>query len=165
MTDTSRRPHPDIILREIAALLPAFEDVVRGGPEPADLKDAPITADWSYAARGPFPAIAGLVAGHPILPETAIVTSQTVWCDPDAGHARTRSRWYRLGPRSHIVPAVSFGGRILPPLTDARARASMIQAPTILLAAAHDLRAHDLAERMAAVVEAWPPETRCGRLQ
>ena len=165
MTDTSRGPRPDIILREIAALLPAFEDVARGGPEPADLEDAPTMEQWSYAARGPFPAIAGLVASHPILPETAIVTSQTVWCDPDAGHARTRSRWYGLGPRSHIVPAVSFRGRILPPLTDVQARGSMVQAPTILLGAARDLRARDLADRLAAVVAAWPPETQRGRLQ
>lgn len=119
---------------------------------------------WSYVSRGPFPALAGIAEGHILLPDTAIVTSQAVWCDPQAGHARTRSRWYKLGPRAPFAPEVAFRGRVLPPLTDARAVALMRQAPEILLAAANDLRATDLAERLESVVTAWPPKPGRRRL-
>ncbi len=35
--------------------------------------------------------------GHPILPDTDIITSQLFGLDATAGWARTLSRWYRLG--------------------------------------------------------------------
>ena len=156
---------PDIVRREITALLPTLEAVARGGPIASDLEDAPTLDRWSYVARGPVPALAGLAREHAILPDTAIVTSQVVWCDAEAGHARTRSRWYRLGPRSTIAPEVSCNGLVLPSLGGARAETLMVQAPTVLLAVARDLGEPDLEDRMAAIVAAWPPDVRHGRLR
>ena len=152
------------ILREIAALLPGLEAITQGGPRPADLETAPRLDHWCHVARGPVPALAGIVAGHPVLRATAMVTSQLLWCDPIVGWARTRSRWYRLGRGTTVAPEVLYGGRRMPPLPAAQARALTIRAPRVLLAAARDLRAQDLAERLKAVTAAWPPDAGSRRL-
>lgn len=70
------------------------------GPDPADLAAAPVIDLWRpLASRSGAVALCGLVSGHPRLGNTLIVTSQLIALDADAGHARTASRWYRLGLR------------------------------------------------------------------
>lgn len=152
------------ILREIATLLPGLEAITQGGPRPADLETAPRLDHWCHVARGPVPALAGIVAGHPVLQDTDMVTSQVLWRDTAGGWARTRSRWYRLGPVATVAPEVLYGGRRMLPLSAAQARALTICAPRVLLAAARDLRARDLAVRLEAVIAAWPPEAGSKRL-
>lgn len=124
------------ILREIAALLRGYEAVAQGGPTAADLADAPTLILWSFLLRGDVHALAGSTPDHPYLLGHAIVTSQRIWAEPASGHARTRSRWYRLGTAAVEAPEVPFRGRILHPLLEAEAQALMERMPSILLAAA-----------------------------
>lgn len=163
MTQT---PHirPDPIIREIKALLPGFEDVLHGGPTAAELGDAPKLDEWSFVARGSFPALAGISHGHPILPDDAIVTSQTIWYDLAGGWARTRSRWYTLGSAAPTIPEVMFRGLILEVISPAEAYEAMTRAPAIFYHAVRELREADLTERLELICQAWPPKTAGGKL-
>ncbi|RQP08208.1 MAG: ATP-dependent Lon protease [Paracoccus sp. BP8] len=80
----------DKVLRAIAA--------AEAGPSEADLAQAPVLKNWSPAIspRGHV-ILWGEVIGHPILDSDHITTSQLIAIDPEAGWARTASRWYRLG--------------------------------------------------------------------
>lgn len=79
----------DKVLRAIAA--------AEAGPSEADLAQAPILTNWSPAIslRGNI-ILWGEAIGHPILDSDHITTSQLIAVDPEAGWARTASRWYRL---------------------------------------------------------------------
>ncbi|QEU09179.1 DUF6634 family protein [Paracoccus yeei] len=77
-------------LRAIAA--------ARAGPSEADLAQAPVLSDWKAAiSPGGHVMLCGEVVNHPLLGHASIHTSQPVAIDPEAGWARTASRWYRLG--------------------------------------------------------------------
>ena len=80
----------DKVLRAIAA--------AEAGPSDADLAIAPILSDWK-AAISPdgYVMLWGEVTDHPLLCNASIHTSQLIAIDPEAGWARTASRWYRLG--------------------------------------------------------------------
>ncbi|WP_313352518.1 DUF6634 family protein [Paracoccus sp. (in: a-proteobacteria)] len=79
----------DKVLRAIAA--------AEAGPSEADLVQAPVLSDWK-AAISPSGHIMlwGEVTDHPLLGTASITTSQLIAIDPEAGWARTASRWYRL---------------------------------------------------------------------
>ncbi|MBT0778459.1 DUF6634 family protein [Paracoccus sp. pheM1] len=80
----------DKVLRAIAA--------VEAGPTEEDLADAPILSDWKAAiSPGGHVMLWGEVTDHPLLGNASIHTSQLIAIDPEAGWARTASRWYRLG--------------------------------------------------------------------
>ncbi|WJS83919.1 DUF6634 family protein [Paracoccus sp. TOH] len=78
------------MLRAIAA--------AEAGPSDADLAQAPVLSDWK-AAISPdrHMMLWGEVTDHPLLGNASIHTSQLIAIDPEAGWARTASRWYRLG--------------------------------------------------------------------
>jgi hypothetical protein len=80
-------------------LLDELERLSTTQPDLEDLRDAPILDRWS-AGTGTdgCPRLFGRVAGHPLLREGArIYTSPYLQVDPQAGWARTWSRYYRLG--------------------------------------------------------------------
>lgn len=73
---------------------------VKTGPSPELLEAAPLLDTWFVVrdASGEL-SLHGAVSDHPDLPGQGrwIVTSILIGLDPAAGHARTVSRWYRLG--------------------------------------------------------------------
>ncbi|WP_024843877.1 DUF6634 family protein [Paracoccus pantotrophus] len=80
----------DKVLRAIAA--------AEAGPSDADLAQAPALSDWKAAiSPGGYVMLWGEVTDHPLLGNANIHTSQLIAIDPEAGWARTASRWYRLG--------------------------------------------------------------------
>lgn len=88
----------DKVLRAIAA--------AEAGPSEADLADAPVLSDWQVAiSPGGHVMLWGEVTDHPLLGNASIHTSQLIAIDPEAGWARTASRWYRLGRSIDAVEA------------------------------------------------------------
>ena len=80
----------DKVLRAIAA--------AEAGPSEADLAQAPVLSDWKAAiSPGGHVMLWGEVTNHPLLGNASIHTSQLIAINPEAGWARTASRWYRLG--------------------------------------------------------------------
>lgn len=79
----------DKVLRAIAA--------VEAGPTEEDLAQGPVLSNWK-AAISPDGHVMlwGEVIGHPLLGNASIHTSQLIAINPQAGWARTASRWYRL---------------------------------------------------------------------
>lgn len=73
---------------------------VRGGwrPGPEDLKDAPLLEYWDLVKRS-VPCLEGQTTDHPILGGTTVRTSELWALAPQAGWARTYSRFYRIGGR------------------------------------------------------------------
>ncbi|HEY8162846.1 MAG TPA: DUF6634 family protein [Methylocystis sp.] len=81
-------------LRALADDLARIRD--DGGPSDADLADAPILDRWVPISRM-RPALAGMSAGHPLLGDRLVQTSETYAVDFSRGWTRTYSRFYRLG--------------------------------------------------------------------
>ena len=80
----------DKVLRAIAA--------AEAGPTEEDLAQAPVLSGWKAAiSPGGHVMLWGEVTDHPLLGNASIHTSQLIAIDPEAGWARTASRWYRLG--------------------------------------------------------------------
>lgn len=80
----------DKVLRAIAA--------AEAGPTEEDIAQAPVLSDWKAAiSPGDHVMLWGEVTDHPLLGNARIHTSQLIAIDPEAGWARTASRWYRLG--------------------------------------------------------------------
>lgn len=66
------------------------------------LVDAPVISDWRFT---PYvtSSLVGAVTGHPILGDRPFVATSGLYAiDPDAGWARTLSRWYGLGRRAGV---------------------------------------------------------------
>jgi hypothetical protein len=61
---------------------------------------------WFLGLRS-VPILLSSSAGHPLLGNKDIHTSQLFFIDPDVGLARTFSRWYRLGARGELQSASS----------------------------------------------------------
>jgi len=82
-----------------------FEEVLRAiadaerGPTDEELTNAPIINHYRLETIGQsVQQIYGKVQGHPTINDPYLTTTPLFGFDPDAGWARTRSRWYRLGP-------------------------------------------------------------------
>jgi len=84
---------------EIDAFLAAKEDAERG-PSEQDLLDAPTLNPWRILQEDGerIMRIYGRVKGHPTIDDEFLTTSPLLGFDHTAGWARTRSRWYRIGP-------------------------------------------------------------------
>ena len=68
-------------------------------PSEAELDAAPVMTFWRFKpAVGGLLRLAGLVVGHPKLPDGTCLTSAVLAIDPHMNWARTVSRLYRLGP-------------------------------------------------------------------
>lgn len=151
MTDPT---HP--VLRDIVTLIPGLEDVAAGRPNETLLAAAPRLSDWNPILRRCLLALRGHAPDHPILEGTAMVTSQALWIDTVRGVVRTRSRWYRLGPR-----AVAHGLGRLPrwfhgrPIPD-RIFADLLDAqPENLQLVCRDLGDMDLVRRLEQIAARW----------
>lgn len=80
----------DKVLRAIA--------VAEAVPSEADFAQAPLLSDWKAAISPDGHVIlSGKVTNRPRLGTTNLTTSQLITIDPEAGWARTASRWYRFG--------------------------------------------------------------------
>jgi hypothetical protein len=82
-----------------------FDEVLRAiadaerGPTDEELSDAPYVNHYRLETIGKsVQQIYGQVQGHPTIDDPYVTTTPLFAFDPDAGWARTRSRWYRLGP-------------------------------------------------------------------
>ncbi len=82
-----------------------FEEVLRAiteaerGPTDEELSAAPYVNHYRLETIGKsVQQIYGQVHGHPTIDDRYVTTTPLFGFDPDAGWARTRSRWYRLGP-------------------------------------------------------------------
>lgn len=70
------------------------------------MAQAPVLSDWKAAiSPGLHVMLWGEVTDHPLLGTASITTSQLVAIDPEAGWARTASRWYRLGRSINALAA------------------------------------------------------------
>ncbi|MEP5760629.1 MAG: DUF6634 family protein [Litoreibacter sp.] len=79
-------------------VLMAIADAERG-PTDAELSAAPYVNYYRVETIGKsVQQIYGQVQGHPAIDDRYVTTTPFFGFDPDAGWARTRSRWYRLGP-------------------------------------------------------------------
>jgi hypothetical protein len=83
---------------KLRVLADDLDKIRRGiGPSVSDLAAAPLLVDWRGVLSPLGLCLAGFVAGHPILGNRHIQTSQ-IWAADDEGHwIRTLSRYYRLG--------------------------------------------------------------------
>lgn len=81
------------------------------GPSASDLVNAPILNHWrSLVTPKGSPFLFGMVSGHPRLGSRWITTSQLVGINPEAGWARTASRWYQLScPFADLEAKVARG--------------------------------------------------------
>jgi len=82
----------------------------RRAPEGVDVfefGEPPRIENWRVfdAYRGLHQVLIGEIYGHPILGDcpNGAVTSRLIWISPEAGFARTRSRYYRLGAQAPRV--------------------------------------------------------------
>lgn len=83
---------------DITDALGALSEAERG-PTPEDLADAPYLNPYRLEDHGDgIQHLYGRVEGHPSIDDPYVTTSPVLAFDPDASWARTRSRWYRLGP-------------------------------------------------------------------
>lgn len=85
----------------VQSAIAALEGTERG-PSSDELFDAPQLNPWRIEHQGEGERMEihlyGGVRGHPEIDDPYLTTSPVVGLDPDHGWARTRSRWYRLGP-------------------------------------------------------------------
>jgi len=94
MTD----PAITAVLREFDRLRAQFAD---DQPTDDDFAQAPIITSWRWTTHGGFPALDGIVTGHPDVPDgRRCATSAVLVVDKLERWARTKNRWYRLGPRA-----------------------------------------------------------------
>lgn len=83
--------------RRLAQLLTVIS-LAEAWPTSDDLAGAPLLDLWRPMANLQGSVVLwGEVSGHPRLGATTITTSRLIALDPEAGWARTLSRWYRLG--------------------------------------------------------------------
>lgn len=86
--------HQHHVLRHLQTVLAALD----AGPGATELAAAPLLENWRpFSTLDGGTLLAGYVSDHPALREGPIRTSGLLALDPDAGWARTVSRWYRLG--------------------------------------------------------------------
>lgn len=123
----------------------SIEAIFRGATD-SELNEAPLLSDWILANQG-FPHFQGVARGHPLLPAGRVHSSIALFIAPDLSHARTLSRWYRLGD---MKSPSSYGSQ-----NDAISTLDIVALPeffdrvTLLLQqTAHDLCRADIIDRI-----------------
>jgi hypothetical protein len=103
---------PHHIERDLPAKLRALAGDLEGlssGAAPADaiLASAPLLVDWRGLVTPMGLRLAGFVAGHPLLGNCPVLTSQIWVADAGGRWIRTLSRYYRLGvpAGAHLLAA------------------------------------------------------------
>ena len=91
----------DQTLTRLKALVADIERLKDGiHPDPLRIKGAAYIHDWSLASRS-VSCLAGYVEGHPSIRSGRMAVTSDIWVwAPEAGYARTLSRYYALGPRA-----------------------------------------------------------------
>lgn len=79
-----------------------------------DLTTAPLIDSWRFIpvtedGRG---RLVGRISDHPTVPSAWGATSEVLVLDREAGRARTRSRWYRLGAEA-APGTIAYDGRAI----------------------------------------------------
>lgn len=91
-------PAAPILTRDLVSLCHYLDALAQAEPEAIHLAEAPSIDRWCAAVVDDLPVLVGVVTGHPQLrPGARTVTSPLLRIDPEAGWARTFSRYYRLG--------------------------------------------------------------------
>jgi hypothetical protein len=90
-------------LRSIIAAIRDLDESTSRSPAPtaAELAAAPVISSWVMTIHpgDDLPSLFGIVVNHPLIADgKSAITSELVAMDRAAGWARTRSRYYRLGP-------------------------------------------------------------------
>jgi hypothetical protein len=97
---------------KLRALADDLDNVRSGiGPSSSDLAAAPLLVDWHGVLTPLGLRLAGFVAGHPLLGNRSILTSQVWAADAEGRWIRTLSRYYRLGvpAGAHLLAAGDDG--------------------------------------------------------
>lgn len=77
-------------------------------PGEAELSRAPTIENWCIAERRVI-ALAGIVTGHPTIPNGRSVCTSDLWIiAPSLGYARTLNRLYALGSRHRLSERWDF---------------------------------------------------------
>lgn len=94
-------PRHDDFEQRLSGLLDDLRELrADGSPRAEHLRAAPRIERWSLGLL-PTPCLLGTAFGHPLLGSGRHVhTSMLILIDPEAGWARTLSRFYRLGVRA-----------------------------------------------------------------
>lgn len=87
-----------LVLNEIDYAIDILRDIVEV-KRSRNLGHAPTIHKWITVKTSARVALWGQVTGHPERIEQDVMTSPLFYIDPEAGYARTRSRWYWLGTR------------------------------------------------------------------
>lgn len=126
----------------------SMEAVYRGAAD-GELNGAPLLSDWVLANQG-FPYFQGVAQGHPLLPAGPVRSSIALFIAPDLSHARTLSRWYRLGD---MKPPSSNGSQndAISTLDIAALPEFFDRVTQLLQQTAHDLCRFDIVERIEKV--------------
>ncbi|MCL7406933.1 hypothetical protein MWN63_13180 [Paradonghicola geojensis] len=126
----------------------SIEAIYRGATD-SELNEAPLLSDWILANQG-FPHFQGVAQGHPLLPAGPFRSSIALFIAPDLSHARTLSRWYRLGDMK--PPSSSRSQNDAISTLDIVALPEFFDSVTLLLQqTAHDLCRTDIISRIEKV--------------
>lgn len=93
--------NPDDLIDRLRLLADDLERLHRGvAPSLADLSSAPRLDRWDVIPRLDV-CLSGEVVRHPRFGSHSCLVTSSLWAfDPDAGWARTLSRYYALGTRA-----------------------------------------------------------------
>ncbi|MDX3808730.1 DUF6634 family protein [Bosea thiooxidans] len=108
---SDRRPVPELDpeVDRLGHLLNDLERIqAERHPTETDLSKAPTLENWCIAERRTI-ALAGVVTGHPTIPNGRTVCTSDLWIvAPSLGYARTLNRLYALGSRHHLSDRWDF---------------------------------------------------------
>lgn len=125
-------------------------EAIHRGAKDGELDGAPVLSDWFLANQG-FPYFSGFGQGHPRLPDGIVYTSMALFIAPDLSHARTLSRWYRLGKMK--LPDAKGPEHDFIPTLDIEALPAFLEEMTKSVhQAAYDYGRHDIVDR---IKEVW----------
>lgn len=91
------------------------------GPTEAELKGAPLLDYWRVELWGDHARLHGACDDHPEIDEPYVTTSPLLGLSWEGGWARSRSRWYELGPNLDPAHGQDEAGEYLAQLESALA--------------------------------------------
>ena len=109
-------PFDAILRQDLLDLCDHIDSLAAAVPDPSTFETSPRIDRWCGAVVDDLPVLVGVVTGHPQLRQGArTVTSPLLRIAPEAGWARTFSRYYRLGrhDRAFLI-GLQAEGRLRP---------------------------------------------------
>ena len=92
-----------MIMATKESVLASIEAADRG-PIDEELVEAPLLDNWRVEDWGDHLRLYGSCEGHPEIDDPFVTTSPLLRISFENGWARSRSRWYRLGPNLELPP-------------------------------------------------------------